>query len=74
MKTRCTLLAACMLCLSLAACGDSSLVNPEGPLFDGGFGFGSGNRTDPTPTATSVSDTTGVLTAERGGHGFGSGN
>lgn len=74
MKTRCTLLAACMLCLGLAACGDSSLLTPEGPRFDGGHGFGSGNRADTTTTVTSSSDTTVVLGAERGGHTIGSNN
>lgn len=75
MKTRCTLLAACMLCLGLAACGDSSLLTPEGPRFDGGHTAGSGNRTDLTPTATSSTETlTDTLYVERGGHTAGSGN
>ena len=74
MKSKCTLLAVSMLCLGLVACGDSSLVTPESPRFDGGSTFGGGNRTESTPTTTSFSDTTAVLTAERGGHGFGSGN
>ena len=74
MKIRCTLLAACMLCLGMAACGDSSLLTPEGPRFDGGSTIGSGNRTETTPTPTSTMDTTLVLPAERGGYGIGSGN
>jgi hypothetical protein len=69
MKTRYTLLAACTLCLGLAACGDSSLVAPESPRY-GGSTFGSGNRAD-SATVTTTSDGT---TGERGGHGFGSGN
>lgn len=74
MKTRCTLLAACMLCLGLAACGDSSLLAPEAPRFNGST-IGSNNRSDTTPTATSASDTTVAdFTAERGGHTLGSGN
>jgi len=64
-----------MLCLGLAACGDSSLLMPEGPRFDGGFTAGSGNRSDSTPTTTSASDTTVTLNAaERGGFTAGSGN
>lgn len=75
MKTRCTLLAACMLCLGLAACGDSSLLTPEAPSFDGGFTFGSGNRADSTTTVTPPTGTTVTgTTAERGGFTFGSGN
>ena len=64
-----------MLCLGLAACGDSSLLTPEAPRFDGGYTFGSGNRTGTTTTTTSATDTTVVNTnAERGGYTFGSGN
>lgn len=74
MMTRCTLLAACMLCLGLAACGDSSLIAPEGPRFDGGYTFGGGNRADTTTTATPSTGTTVTTTAERGGYTFGGGN
>ena len=69
MKNRYTLLTASILCLGLSACGNSSLVAPENPLYNG-FTFGSGHRTDST-TVTATSDGT---TGERGGHGFGSGN
>lgn len=70
------LLAASMLCLGVAACGNSSVVAPEAPRFDGGFTAGSGNYTASALTATSVADSTLApsATAERGGHGFGSGN
>jgi hypothetical protein len=74
MKIRCTLLAACMLCLGLAACGDSSLLAPEGPRFDGGYTFGSGNRADTTTTTTPTTPTATGTSAERGGYTFGSGN
>ncbi len=40
------LLAACMLSLGLAGCGDS-LVTPDRPSFDGGFTIGGGNRLAP---------------------------
>lgn len=74
MKTRCTLLAACMLCLGLAACGDSSLLTPEAPRFDGGSTAGSGNRTEAMPTATSTTETAaGGGIVERGGHTIGTG-
>ena len=74
MKTRCTLLAACMLCLGLAACGDSSLLAPEGPRFDGGYTIGGGNRAD-TTAVTPVTGTTATgTTAERGGYTIGGGN
>ena len=74
MKTRCTLLAACMLCLGLAACGDSSLLTPESPRFNGSTA-GSGNRTETTPTTTSTTETTvGGVLVERNGSTAGSGN
>ena len=70
------LLAASVLCMGVAACGDSSLVAPEAPRFDGGHGFGSGNRTGSTFTVTTAGDTTSApsVTADRGGFGIGSGN
>jgi hypothetical protein len=70
------LLAASMLCLGVAACGNSSLVAPEGPRFDGGYTAGSGNRTGSTLSVTAATDTTVApsAAADRGGHGFGSGN
>lgn len=75
MKNRCTLLAACMLCLGLAACGSSSLLTPEGPRYNGGFTIGSGNSTDSTTVVTSSTETTTEdTTAERGGFTAGSGN
>ncbi|HEX7241179.1 MAG TPA: hypothetical protein VF263_12975 [Longimicrobiaceae bacterium] len=70
MKNRYTLLTAGVLCLGLAACGNSSLLAPTSPSFDGGHTLGSGNRADGA-TVTTTSDGT---TVERGGHGFGSGN
>ena len=69
MKTRYTLLAACTLCLGLAACGDTFLVAPESPRY-GGSTLGTGHRAD-SATVTTTSDGT---TGERGGLGFGSGN
>ncbi len=36
MKNRYTLLTAGVLCLGLSACGNSSLLAPESPSFDGG--------------------------------------
>lgn len=74
MKTQCTLLAFSMLCLGLTACGDSSLITPEGPRFDGGYTFGGGNRTDTTTTTTPTTGTTVTTTVERGGYTFGGGN
>lgn len=75
MKNRCALLATCMLCLGLAACGSSSPLAPEAPRFDGGHTFGSGNRTQDTTTVTSTTEpTVDDTTEERGGLGFGSGN
>lgn len=70
------LLAASMLCLGVAACGSSSLVAPEAPRFDGGFGIGSGNRIGSTMAGTAATDTTvdPGATADRGGHTAGSGN
>ncbi len=68
MKTRYTLLAACTLCLGLAACGDTSLLAPASPSHNGST-IGSGNRAD-SATVTTTSDGT---TGERGGLGFGSG-
>ena len=75
MKIRCTLLAASMLCLGLAACGSSSPLAPEAPRFDGGHTAGSGNRAEETTTITSTTETTvDSMTVERGGHTAGSGN
>ena len=74
MKTRCTLLAACMLCLGLAACGDSSLITPVGPRFDGGSTIGSGNRTDTTTVTAPTGTTVSGAPVERGGSTIGSGN
>ena len=70
MKNRYTLLTASILYLGLSACGNSSLLAPESPSFDGGHTIGSGNRSDTTTVGTSSTRTTG----ERSGLGFGSGN
>lgn len=75
MKNRCTLLAACVLCLGLAACGSSTLLTPEGPRYDGGSTIGTGHRTGSTTTVTSSTETTAdESTQERGGFTIGSGN
>jgi len=78
MKTLRTLLAACVLSLGLAACGEPSpvLTAPDGARFDGGHTYGSGHHSDSTTisdasTATADSDST---TTERGGSTFGSGH
>lgn len=70
------LLAASVLCIGVAACGDSALVAPEAPRFDGGYTFGSGNRSDSTFSVIAATDTTLAprAAAERGGHTYGSGN
>ncbi|MEW5927601.1 MAG: hypothetical protein AB1941_08955 [Gemmatimonadota bacterium] len=70
------LLAASVLCIGVASCGDSSLVAPETPRFDGGSTIGTGYRTGSTFTVTAATDTTHTpsATAERGGHTAGSGN
>lgn len=75
MKNRCTLLAACMLCLGLAACGGSPLLAPEAPRFDGGFTAGSGNRAVDTMSVASPTETTdGGLITTRGGSTIGTGH
>ena len=77
MKNLRTLLAACVLSLGLAACGESSsaLTAPGGARFDGGSTFGSGHRSDST-TVTGVSTTSNSdsTTTERGGYTAGSGH
>ncbi|HEX7241180.1 MAG TPA: hypothetical protein VF263_12980 [Longimicrobiaceae bacterium] len=72
MKNRYTLLTVGMFCLGLSACGNSSLLAPESPSFDGGHTIGSGNRADSTTAGTSSTGT--IVDAERGGFGIGSGN
>jgi hypothetical protein len=69
-------LAASMLCLGMAACGNSSVVAPEAPRFDAGHTYGSGNRTGSRVAGTIGTDTTLApsATAERGGFTAGSGN
>ena len=75
MKNWYALLAACMLCVGLAACGSSSLLAPEAPRFDGGSTIGSGNSTQDTTTVTSTTEpTVDDTTTERGGFTIGSGN
>ncbi|MET0395742.1 MAG: hypothetical protein ABW277_02840 [Longimicrobiaceae bacterium] len=82
-----TFLASSLLCLGVSACGDASLLAPEGPRFDGGSTFGGGNRTESDTFVTTerggftigsggrvVGTATEEPTTERGGFGFGSGN
>ncbi len=71
-----TLLAAAVVCLGLAACGESSpaLTAPESARLSGGHGIGTGHRADSTSTtmvSTADSDST---TLERGGNGLGTGH
>lgn len=70
------LLAASVLCIGAAGCGDSALVAPEAPGFDGGSTIGTGHRAGSTFAVTAATDTTFTpsATAERGGSTFGSGN
>lgn len=75
MKIRPILLAASVLYLGLAACGDP-LLTPAGPAFDGGVGFGGGHRSDSTTVTTTSGDSVaedGTVTAQ-GGVGFGGGH
>lgn len=51
MKKLCTLLAACALSAGLTACGQSSLLAPESPSYDGGSTIGSGNRAQSSAVA-----------------------
>ena len=76
MKDQLTLMAACVLCLGLAACGSSLPLAPEAPRFDGGHTLGSGNKYEDTATGTSTTETTvgDDTTEERGGFTAGSGN
>lgn len=76
MKKRYTLLAACVLCAGLSACGPSSLLAPESPRYDGGSTFGTGHSTDSTTVVVSVEDVTtdDGTTAERGGFTAGTGH
>ena len=82
-----TFLASSLLCLGVSACGDASLLAPEGPRFDGGSTFGGGNRTESDTSTTTerggftfgsgnrvVGSTTEGPSTERGGYGIGSGN
>lgn len=70
------LLAASMLCLGVAACGNSSLVAPEAPRLGGGSTIGTGHRNQDTTTVASTTGTTtgGTAPADRGGSTIGSGN
>jgi len=70
MKNLCTILVACTLVASLAACNAPAIVAPDSPNFDGGHTFGGGNYLASTDTTTSSADD-----AERGGpFTVGSGN
>jgi len=78
MKTLCVLLAACVLSVAVAACGESSpaITAPDGARFYGGHTAGSGNKSDSTTVASSSGATTesdSTITA-RGGSSFGGGN
>jgi len=79
MKTLCALLSACVLCLGIAACGESSptITAPGRASFDGGHTFGGGSKSDSTTVVTSSGEMTtesDSTTTERGGHTAGSGN
>ncbi|MET0399233.1 MAG: hypothetical protein ABW277_20755 [Longimicrobiaceae bacterium] len=68
MKKLRILLAASVL--GLGACGESTLMAPEGPWFDNGSTFGTGHRSS---DSTSVNTTAGTTSAERNGSTFGTG-
>ena len=76
MKKLYTLLAACALSAGLSACGQSSVISPESPRYDGGSTFGTGHSTDSTAVVISATETTTEdgVTAERGGFTAGTGH
>jgi len=81
MQNRRILVAVAALALGLGACGETSLVSPEGPNYDGGPTIGTGHRADTTSVgSTTPSNTTTDPTilddgsTERAGPTFGTGH
>ncbi|HEX2092749.1 MAG TPA: hypothetical protein VHG28_10120 [Longimicrobiaceae bacterium] len=66
-----------VLALGLGACGETTLLSPDSPSYDGGPTIGTGHRSDSgntTTSSTSTETTSDGTSTERGGSTFGTGH